>query len=77
MDAVALDGVSEGPHHVLLADDLIEVRGPVAAVKRGLAGHPAESRQGISVCETSAAWTPKTSSITPAGSRRSSARCRS
>ena len=43
MDAVALDSVGERAHHVLLADDLIEGLGAVAAVERRLAGHRAES----------------------------------
>ncbi len=41
--AVALDRVAERAHHVLLADDLIEGQRAVAAVKRRLAGHLAES----------------------------------
>ena len=43
MDAVALDRVREGAHHVLLADDLVESLRAVAAIERRLAGHRAES----------------------------------
>ena len=39
VDAVALDRVGKGAHHVLLADDLIEGLGAVAAVEGRLAGH--------------------------------------
>ena len=44
VDAIALDRVLQRSHHVLLADDLVERQGAVAAVERGLAGHPPESR---------------------------------
>ena len=43
VDAVALDRVREGAHHVLLADDLVEGLRAVAAVERRLAGHRSES----------------------------------
>ena len=43
VDAVALDRVAQGAHHVLLADDLVEGLGAVAAVERRLAGHRAET----------------------------------
>jgi hypothetical protein len=38
VDAVALDGVSEGPDDVLLADHLVERLRAVTAIERGL-GH--------------------------------------
>ena len=43
VDAIALDRVSQGAHHVLLADDLVEGLGAVAPVKGRLSGHSAES----------------------------------
>jgi hypothetical protein len=46
MHAVALDRVRKRAHHVLLADDLVEGLGPVAAIKGRLAGHRAESTVG-------------------------------
>ena len=39
MNAVALDRVREGAHHVLLADDLVEGLRAVAAIEGRLAGH--------------------------------------
>ena len=49
MDSVALDRVGERSHHVLLADDLVEGLGAVAAIERigRLAGHRAESSGAV------------------------------
>lgn len=48
MDAIAVDRVAQGPHHVLLADDLVEGLGAVAAVEGRLAGHRADTSDGSS-----------------------------
>jgi hypothetical protein len=45
--AVALDGISQRANHVLLTDDLVEGLRAVAAVKRGLAGHRADTSGGL------------------------------
>ena len=47
MDAVTLDRVAQRAHDVLLADDLVEPLGTMAAIQRGLRSHPADTTDGF------------------------------
>jgi hypothetical protein len=47
VDLPLLDGVSERPDHVFLADDVGERPGTVAAVERGTCGHGTVESSGV------------------------------